>query len=77
LAAPEVSARVQQSSADVRNFELAVKEIVEAWDRARRSLKDNPNLMLERAIWKDYFVQPEVLPRNVQTFKSAQKPSNN
>jgi hypothetical protein len=67
----EVTARVQQSETDIELFESNVKEIVDAWDRARRSLKDNPNLNLERSLWKNYFVQPEILERNLHLLKKS------
>lgn len=75
LASPEVTARVQQSQNDFIMFEGSVREIAEAWERAKRSLRDNPNLKLERTIWRDFFAQPEILERNIQALKVKQQPS--
>jgi hypothetical protein len=65
-----VIARVHQSVSDVRRLEVSVKDAVDAWDRARRCLKDNPTLNLERSLWKDFFNQPDILERNIQAVKS-------
>jgi len=69
LTAPEVSARIQQLSADIRYVETSMRDVVEAWDKARRSILDHPAFITERGIWKDYFVQPEMLERTLQVMR--------
>jgi hypothetical protein len=69
LTAPEVSAKTQQFAADIRYIESSIKEVVESWEKAKRSITDHPSITTERSIWKDYFVQPEVLERTIQVTK--------
>ena len=49
LTAPEVSAKTQQFAADIRYIESSVKEVVEAWEKAKRSITDHPSITNERS----------------------------
>jgi len=57
----------------VRELELGLKNQIDSWEKEKQNLKNTPYLKLQRDVWVDFIVRPQVLAANVKELENKVK----
>ena len=54
LSSSETRNEIKSAQTEVSKFELNVRDAIGEWDKARKSIVENPIIEMEKKIWKDF-----------------------
>ena len=73
LSSHETRTAIKNAQTDVAQLENNVKEAINEWEKACKSIKENPMIKMEKELWKDFVNNPSKMEKTAETMKSLNK----
>jgi len=73
LAPKDIKHGINSLDTGLRNIEKVVKKLLDRWEKEKSELKIKPHLRLQREVWVDFLVKPQVLAANVKSLVNKVK----
>lgn len=69
----EISRGISSLDRGIRELELKLKRLLTEWDRHKTELKTKPYSRLQRGLWIDFLLKPQLLSANVRAVQNKVK----
>jgi len=73
LAPKDIKNGINSLDSGLRDIEKVVKKLLDRWEKDKGELKVKPHLRLQREVWVDFLVKPQVLAANVKSLVNKVK----
>eukprot|EP00092_Neocalanus_flemingeri_P038983 GFUD01042437.1.p1 GENE.GFUD01042437.1~~GFUD01042437.1.p1 ORF type:complete len:594 (+),score=252.69 GFUD01042437.1:63-1844(+) len=73
LAPKDIKHGMNSLDSGLKDIEKVVKKLLDRWEKDKSELKIKPQLRLQREVWVDFLVKPQVLAANVKSLVNKVK----
>jgi len=69
----EVSRGISSVESGMKDLEIKLKNLLTDWERAKVEVKTKPYCRLQRLLWIDFLLRPQIVPVNVRAVENKAK----
>jgi len=73
LAPKDIKIGIDTLDSGLKDIERLAKKLIDQWEKEKNELKVKPHLRLQREVWVDFLVKPQVLAANVKSLVNKVK----
>ena len=73
LAPKDIKIGIDKLDSGLKDIERLAKKLIDQWEKEKNELKVKPHLRLQREVWVDFLVKPQVLAANVKSLVNKVK----
>jgi hypothetical protein len=73
LAPKDIKNGINSLDSGLKDIERVAKKLLDRWEKEKSELKIKPHLRLQREVWVDFLVKPQVLSANVKSLVNKVK----
>lgn len=77
MAVHEAKVSIKTAQAEVLKLETSVKDAINEWENARKTMAENPIIEMEKRLWKDFINNPEAIEKTVESMRTFRRKKSN